>query len=97
MKKFYKNFKTKHMTVETMLTCEQKCFTKCNCSSVCGGSTANGATIVATHGKVDMYLIATGASFWDKFDSGEDTAGESLALSGCKKYQVTRRNMLDWR
>lgn len=47
MKKYYKNFKTKHMTVETMLTCAEKCLTSCSCRSACGGSIPNAAAIIS--------------------------------------------------
>ena len=64
MKKYYKSFKTRHMTVETMANCTQKCLAqKCDCSSACGGSMANGAVIVGTVGTIDYNLMAIGTAY----------------------------------
>ena len=69
MKKYYKNFKTKHMTVETMLTCAQKCtvYKNCSCETACAGSVVNGAAITVAPNvngtaTVDPILVATGSA-----------------------------------
>lgn len=66
MRKFSKNFKTKKMTVEGMLTCAQKCMKGCvHCSTACGGSAVNGQALLGApiiNGTTDYELVAYGSA-----------------------------------